>query len=31
MDNDLTLREAALKIGCVSAEEFDRVVDPKRW
>jgi fumarate hydratase class II len=30
MDNDLTLREAALKLGYVSAEEFDRVVDPKK-
>ncbi len=27
-DHDLTLREAALKLGFVSAEEFDRVVDP---
>ena len=30
MDNDLTLRDAALKLGYVSAEEFDRVVDPKK-
>jgi fumarate hydratase, class II len=28
MDNDLTLRAAALKLGFVSEEEFDRVVDP---
>jgi fumarate hydratase class II len=28
MDNDLTLREAALKLAMVSEEEFDRVVDP---
>jgi fumarate hydratase, class II len=28
LDHDLTLREAALKLGFVSAEEFDRVVDP---
>ncbi len=28
MDNDLTLKEAALKLGFVSEEEFDRVVDP---
>ena len=26
--HDLTLREAALKLGFVSADEFDRVVDP---
>ncbi|MDR3568218.1 MAG: class II fumarate hydratase [Syntrophobacteraceae bacterium] len=30
MDNDLTLREAALKLGLVTAEEFDRIVDPKK-
>jgi fumarate hydratase class II len=30
MDNDLTLREAALGLGYVSAEEFDRVVDPAK-
>lgn len=30
MDNDLTLKEAALKLGYVSSEEFDRVVDPKK-
>jgi len=30
MDNDLTLREAALKLGFVSEAEFDRVVDPKK-
>jgi len=29
-DEDLTLREAALRLGYVSAEEFDRVVDPKK-
>ncbi len=28
MDNDLTLKEAALKLGFVSEDEFDRVVDP---
>jgi fumarate hydratase class II len=28
LDHDVTLREAALKLGLVSAEEFDRVVDP---
>jgi fumarate hydratase, class II len=28
MDHDLTLREAALKLGFVSQAEFDRVVDP---
>src|SRR5690349_23450845 len=28
MDNDLTLKEAALKLGFVTEEEFDGVVDP---
>ena len=28
MDNDLTLKAAALRLGFVSEEEFDRVVDP---
>jgi fumarate hydratase class II len=30
MDNDLTLKAAALKLGFVSEDEFDRVVDPKK-
>src|SRR5262249_24976206 len=30
LDNDLTLKEAALKLGFVSEEEFDRIVDPKK-
>ncbi|HEY2530411.1 MAG TPA: class II fumarate hydratase [Xanthobacteraceae bacterium] len=30
MDNDLTLKEAALKLGFVTEAEFDRVVDPKK-
>ena len=30
LDNDLTLKEAALTLGYVSAEEFDRVVDPSK-
>jgi fumarate hydratase class II len=30
LDNDLTLREAALRLGAVSAAEFDRVVDPRK-
>jgi fumarate hydratase class II len=30
MDNDLTLKEAALKLGFVSEAEFDRVVDPTK-
>jgi len=30
MDNDLTLKAAALKLGFVTEEEFDRVVDPKQ-
>jgi fumarate hydratase class II len=30
MDHDLTLKAAALKLGFVSEEEFDRVVDPAK-
>ena len=30
MDNDLTLKEAALKLGYVTEAEFDRVVDPAK-
>src|SRR6516162_1094290 len=30
LDHDLTLKEAALKLGVVSADEFDRIVDPKK-
>src|SRR5437016_2064870 len=30
MDNDLTLKESALKLGFVTEAEFDRVVDPKK-
>jgi fumarate hydratase class II len=30
MDNDLTLKEAALKLGLVTEELFDRVVDPAK-
>jgi fumarate hydratase, class II len=30
MDNDLTLKAAALKLGYVSEAEFDRVVDPTK-
>ena len=30
MDNDLTLKEAALKLGFVTEVEFDRVVDPAK-
>ena len=29
-DNDLSLKDAALKLGFVSEEEFDRVVDPAK-
>ena len=29
-DHDLTLREAALKLGLVDQETFDRVVDPAK-
>jgi fumarate hydratase class II len=30
MDHDLTLKEAALKLGFVTETEFDRVVDPTK-
>ena len=30
LDNDLTLKEAALKLGFVTEEEFNRIVDPKK-
>ena len=30
MDNDLTLKAAALELGFVTEEEFDRVVDPAK-
>jgi fumarate hydratase class II len=30
MDNDLTLKAAALKLGFVTEKEFDRVVDPQK-
>jgi fumarate hydratase, class II len=30
MDNDLTLKDAALQLGFVSEEEFDRLVDPAK-
>jgi fumarate hydratase class II len=30
MDNDLTLKQAAMKLGFVTEAEFDRVVDPKK-
>src|SRR4249920_1786749 len=30
VDNDLTLRAAALKLGFVTEAEFDRIVDPKK-
>jgi fumarate hydratase class II len=30
LDNDLSLRQAALKLGYVVADEFDRVVDPAK-
>ncbi|MBB5062491.1 class II fumarate hydratase [Granulicella mallensis] len=29
-DNDLTLKEAALKLGFVTEDEFNRIVDPKK-
>jgi fumarate hydratase class II len=30
LDHDLTLKQAALKLGCVTEDEFDRVVDPAK-
>jgi fumarate hydratase, class II len=30
MDNDLTLKAAALKLGLVTEADFDRIVDPKK-
>jgi fumarate hydratase class II len=30
MDNDLTLKAAALKLGLVTEDEFDRIVDPAK-
>jgi fumarate hydratase class II len=30
MDNDLTLKQAALKLGYVSEAEFDRIIDPAK-
>jgi fumarate hydratase, class II len=30
LDNDLTLKESALKLGFVTEDEFDRVVDPAK-
>jgi fumarate hydratase, class II len=30
LDHDLTLKDAALKLGTISTAEFDRVVDPRK-
>jgi fumarate hydratase class II len=30
LDHDLTLKQAALKLGYVTEDEFDRVVDPAK-
>jgi fumarate hydratase class II len=30
MDNDLSLKQAALKLGFVGETEFDRIVDPRK-
>ncbi len=30
LDHDLTLKDAALKLGFVTAVEFDRIVDPRK-
>lgn len=30
LNNDLSLREATLKLGFVTAEDFDKIVDPKK-
>jgi fumarate hydratase class II len=29
-DEGLSLREAALKLGCIDAARFDEIVDPKK-
>jgi fumarate hydratase class II len=29
-ENEMTLRDASMKLGYVSAEEFDRIVDPHK-
>lgn len=29
-DNDQTLKEAALELGVITEEEFDRIVDPQK-
>jgi fumarate hydratase, class II len=31
LDNDLALKQAALKLGFVTEDEFDPVVEPRRW
>jgi fumarate hydratase class II len=31
MDNDLTPKAAALKLGFVAENEFDRIVAPEKW
>jgi fumarate hydratase class II len=30
LDNDLTLKDAALKLGFVTEAQFDQIVDPKK-
>jgi len=30
LDNDLSLKEATLKLGFVTADDFDRIVDPAK-
>jgi fumarate hydratase class II len=30
LERDLTLKEAALQLGAVSPEEYDRIVDPRK-
>jgi fumarate hydratase class II len=30
LDNDLTLKEAAIELGCMPEDEFDGVVDPAK-
>ena len=30
LNHNMTLRDAALKLGFVSAADFDRIVDPKK-
>jgi fumarate hydratase, class II len=30
-DEDLTLKEAALRSGAIDEKRFDEIIDPKKW